>query len=166
MTIRRLTGDDDLKLLQVLLRHYADYLRETVGAEHICFPAYAAEMESLWEHYCALLLASVDGEAAGCVALKALPEPGACEMKRLWVEPRFRSLGVGRRLVAEVIAQARREGFEWMYLDTVASAMREAYRLYRQFGFEPVERYNDNPVPGVDFFRLRLGGRDGSAVGY
>jgi hypothetical protein len=45
-----------------------------------------------------------------------------------------------------------------MYLDTIPAAMPEANRLYAAMGFEPTERYNDNPLSGVAFFRLRLDG--------
>jgi GNAT superfamily N-acetyltransferase len=77
-------------------------------------------------------------------------------MKRLWVDTAFRGYGLGRRLVHEAIAWAKRMGFKTMYLDTVPAAMPEANRLYAAMGFEPTERYNENPLSDVAFFRLSL----------
>jgi len=87
-------------------------------------------------------------------------EERACEMKRLWVDGRFRGLGLGRRLVEEAIRWAERAGLEAMYLDTVPAAMPEANRLNEARGFARVERYNNNSVADVVFFRLGLGGRE------
>jgi GNAT superfamily N-acetyltransferase len=77
-------------------------------------------------------------------------------MKRLWVGDGFRGLGLGRRLVEESIGWAERRGFEAMYLDTVPAAMPEANRLYEAMEFVRVERYNENPVADVVFFRRGL----------
>ena len=77
-------------------------------------------------------------------------------MKRLWVEPRFRGIGIGRRLVLDAIAWARREGMTAIYLDTVAAAMPEACGLYLSMGFERVEAYHGDCTGDVEFFRLRL----------
>lgn len=125
---------------------------------------YRQELDGLPGAYTVLLLALVDGEAAGCVALRLLRplrmEERACEMKRLWVDGRFRGLGLGRRLVEEAIRWAERAGLEAMYLDTVPAAMPEANRLNEARGFARVERYNNNSVADVVFFRLGLGGRE------
>ncbi len=110
-----------------------------------------------------LLLAFVDGNAAGCCALKplrpaapAVPGERAIELKRLWVEPRTRGLGLGLRLMQAAIAHAATLGCTAIYLDTVPAAMPEANRLYASLGFEEVDRYNENPVKQVVFFRKSL----------
>ena len=149
----------DIEAVRHLLREYAAYLNHSLGTEHICLAEYERELASLPLPYEVLLLAfAVDSdgqeEAAGCVLLK--PIAGACEMKRLWVRPKFRSLGLGRKLVEALITKAQRRGYTAMYLDTVPAAMQAAYHLYRELGFKPVERYNDNPVPDVVFFRRDL----------
>jgi GNAT superfamily N-acetyltransferase len=79
-------------------------------------------------------------------------------MKRLWVDGAFRGLGLGRRLVEEAVLLAKRQGWKTMYLDTVPAAMPEANQLYAAMGFEQTERYNENRIDGVMFFRLGLDG--------
>jgi carbonic anhydrase len=111
-----------------------------------------------------LLLARVGGEGAGCVAItqRVLTEGArAAEMKRLWIEPRFRGHGLGRGLVIAAIEWAGSHGCEAVVLDTVNEAMPEAAKLYRALGFEEIGRFNDNPISGVRFYRLNLSAKTG-----
>jgi N-acetylglutamate synthase-like GNAT family acetyltransferase len=161
IVVREAVGADDIEAVRSLLQAYGEYLAANpTGAANICIEGYSQELERLSDRYVVLLLATVDGTAAGCVALRQIPADAfACEMKRLWVGGAFRGLGLGRRLVEEAIQWARRMELKTMYLDTVPAAMPEANRLYAAVGFETVERYNENPLPGVEFFRLSLDGR-------
>jgi putative acetyltransferase len=117
-------------------------------------PNLAEEVAALPGGYEALLVARIDGEVAGCVALKRLPD-GTCEMKRLFVRAAARGSGVGRGLVEASIRRARELGFASMRLDTLPT-MDAARTLYLSLGFCPIDRYNDNPIPGVLFFELQL----------
>ncbi|WP_263368170.1 GNAT family N-acetyltransferase [Edaphobacter bradus] len=158
----RAASGGDVAAVRELMRAYGEHLAaDPHGAAGICLEDYAKELEGLPNPYLVLLLATVDGTPAGCVALKAIPstavpEARACEMKRLWVDTRFRGTGLGRRLAEEALAWARRAGFEAMYLDTVPAAMPEANRMYAAMGFERVERYNQNPVANLVFLRKSL----------
>ena len=156
--VREAVGVQDVAAVRRLMQAYGTYLAANPsGAANICLEGYEQELERLPEGYSVLLVALVDGEPAGCVALRTLRlDEMACEMKRLWVEGAFRGLGLGRRLAEAAIGWAKRTGFVAMYLDTVPAAMPEANRLYEALGFVPVERYNNNPVADVVFFRLSL----------
>lgn len=158
IVVREAVGAEDVATVRRLLQGYGDYLAANpAGAANICIEGYAEELERLQELYFVLLLAEVDGVAAGCVALRRVAkDESGCEMKRLWVDGAFRGLGLGRRLVEEVVLWAKRLGWKTMYLDTVPAAMPEANRLYAAVGFERTERFNENPLAGVVFFRLSL----------
>jgi GNAT superfamily N-acetyltransferase len=158
IVIREARKEEDLAAARQLMREYGDHLANNPsGAASICLTNYQQELERLPEGYAVVLLAKSDGDAAGCVALREIArDEHACEMKRLWVGSGFRGLGLGRKLIEAAIAWAIREGYQAMYLDTVPAAMPEAGRLYASLGFIPVQRYNDNPVAGVEFFAKRL----------
>jgi GNAT superfamily N-acetyltransferase len=156
--VREAVGTADMAAVRRLLGSYGEFLEALPNGAHISIENYAQELETLPGPYAALLLASVNGAAAGCVALKPIPEAAvgerACELKRLWVGAEFRGLKLGQRLVQEAIAWGKRNGYSAMYLDTVPAAFPDATRIYRTMGFVPVKRYNDNPLAGVAFFRF------------
>ena len=90
-----------------------------------------------------LLLARRDGEPIGCGALRTL-EPGVGEIKRMWIAPSARGIGLGRRLLAELEAEAMRHRFHTVRLDTNAT-LDEALNLYRSSGYREIPRFNENP---------------------
>src|SRR5271154_5359954 len=156
--VREAVGDEDLALVRSLMESYGAFLSGSPsGSANMCLSGFRDELDALRGKYSALLLATVDGVAAGCVALRRLPQiEGACEMKRLWVEPDFRGMRLGRKLVEEAIAWARGEGMTAMHLDTITAAMPEANRMYAAMGFVRVEPYHGDCTTDVEFFRLDL----------
>lgn len=90
-----------------------------------------------------VLVARLAGEAVGCGAVRRIA-PGMGEIKHMWVAPRVRGLGVGRRLLAELERAARGLRLRVLRLDTHAS-LTEALGLYRSAGYREIPRYNDNP---------------------
>jgi GNAT superfamily N-acetyltransferase len=179
MVTIRVAAAADLDVVRELLREYAAYLNASVGEEHICLENYEKELTTLPVPYHApggvILLATVYGESAGVIALKPLTPvrsvflgERACEMKRLWVRPKFRGFSLGSMLAERLIEEARVRSYTAIYLDTMPVSMAAANRIYGKLGFIPVERYADNPVlrqptgcadnrsPDVVFFRREL----------
>ena len=103
-----------------------------------------------------LLLAHVSAQPAGCVALRAFPKQGTCEMKRLFVLPEYRGSGAGRALIESVIQLARTRGYTLMRLDTHAESMGAAVKLYREFGFRDIAADPITPVEGLSYMELTL----------
>lgn len=101
-----------------------------------------------------LLLATKDDDAVGCIAMRSLGS-GRGEMRRLYVRPRYRSMGAGRDLVRQLIEDARQLGYAQMLLNTLPS-MIAARALYRNFGFVETEPYGDSPTAGVIYLALAL----------
>lgn len=90
-----------------------------------------------------LLIAWLFGEPVGCAALRT-HGPGVGEIKRMWVAPHVRRLGVARRLLAQLERLALKRGMRAVRLDTNES-LREAIRFYRSAGYREIARFNDNP---------------------
>jgi putative acetyltransferase len=126
---------------------------------NLCFQDFAKELADLPGEYVPpdgrLLLAVENKKVAGCIALRKIGD-GICEMKRLFMRPEFRGQGLGRKLVATIISEAREIGYERMRLDTLPGKMDQAIALYRSLGFKEIEPYYQNPVPGAKFMELRL----------
>jgi len=93
-------------------------------------------------------------DASGCIGVRPL-DMATCELKRLFVRPRFRRTGLGRKLAETAIAWARKAGYRRIVLDTLP-AMREARALYAVLGFKRCTPYYDNRLLGSDCFDLDL----------
>jgi DNA-binding MarR family transcriptional regulator/GNAT superfamily N-acetyltransferase len=131
------------------------------AAAQACLAAYFAEIDERFEHGWdqaagirlehadmapprgLILIARLDGEPVGCGVLWH-HGGGVADAKRMWVAPRARGLGLGRRLLAELERHAREAGVRTLRLDTNC-ALTEAIGLYRAAGYEEIERFNDEP---------------------
>jgi putative acetyltransferase len=124
----------------------------------LCFQGFDKELHTLPGEYSPpegrLLLAEYEDTIIGCIALRKL-ENGICEMKRLYIQPEYRNLGIGRTLTEILITEARLIGYAKMRLDTIPS-MKEAKKLYRVLGFKEINPYRFNPIPGALYMELNL----------
>ena len=82
------------------------------------------------------VLELADGTIVGAVGLYPV-RPGVCELRKMYVLREARGLGLGKRMMTEMLADARRLGFHRIELET-SSALEAAAGLYRSFGFRPV----------------------------
>ena len=88
-----------------------------------------------------LLLARMGERPVGCGALHFFPD-GVADVKRMWVDPAARGLGLGRRMLIELETLARTRGVALLRLETNRSLI-EAVGLYRSLGYEEVDPFND-----------------------
>ncbi len=155
--LRRAETPVELAWAAEVFREYA----ATLGID-LCFQNFDAELASLPGEYAApggqLLLAFVDGQLAGCGALRSLADvdyANACEMKRLFVRPAFRRFGLGRALAQALLDEAGRAGYSAMLLDTL-DEMEAARELYTALGFEEIPPYYFNPIAGAHYLKADL----------
>ena len=152
--IRQAATPDEIENARELFLEYERWL----GLD-LCFQGFDKELSTLPGKYAPpdgrLFLAYADQKLAGCAALRKL-EPGACEMKRLYVRDEFRGLGVGRLLVDQLFASAREIGYKAIRLDTYPEKMGRAVDIYRRYGFREIPAYYPNPYDGVLFMELSL----------
>jgi ribosomal protein S18 acetylase RimI-like enzyme len=152
-TVLHATSPEHLKDARRLFQEYAS----TLGVD-LCFQDFERELEELPGEYSepngCILLAFLDSELAGCVALRPF-SPGICEMKRMYVRPMFRGKGIGRTLAQAVITEARDRGYGKMRLDSLPT-MKEAQSLYRSLGFREIGPYRPNPIQGAVYMELTL----------
>ena len=147
-----------LEVVRTIFREYAESLGIDLG-----FQQFDDELASLPGKFAAprgrVLLASNDAaddanRIVGCVAMRPIDDT-TCEMKRLYVRPAGRGLHVGRELATRICATAQEAGYHRMRLDTLPT-MQAALGLYASLGFEPIDAYVFNPIPGAIFLECDL----------
>lgn len=146
----------DGRLLRCVRQLLIDYAHSIDYS--LCVEGFDRELATLPGEYVrpgGLLLAAIVSEkAAGCVAFRRIDDQ-TCEMRRLYVHPNFRTIGLGHTLAESVIEAAREMGYTRMVLDTLPT-MEAANALYESLGFQDIPPYNDNPIPGARHMALEL----------
>lgn len=153
LEILKAKSDEDFEHVRILFQEYAVTLGFDLG-----FQDFEQELADLAAHYASpegcLLLARHGNRVVGCVAMKRF-DNGICEMKRLYVKPQLRGLGIGRALAEAIIEHAKKAGYTCMRLDMVLP--RDVARsLYLSLGFRDIEPYRYNPIEGAVFMELEL----------
>ncbi len=153
VVIRQVENDEQLAAVRRLFLEYAQSLDFS-----LCFQDFDKELKDLPGEYAppdgCLLLAAREDSPIGCVAVRRF-DTESCEMKRLYVKTEARGTGVGRNLAMRAIDIAKQRPYSCMKLDTVSS-MAEAIALYESLGFQRIDAYRHNPVPGAVFMELEL----------
>ncbi|MBF0156585.1 MAG: GNAT family N-acetyltransferase [Magnetococcales bacterium] len=132
-SVREVVTSAEVAVVRSLFEEY-----QRVSDRCYCFSGFAREMARLPEGYAppggALWLAwGEDGQGIGCLGLRPFKD-GVGELRRLFVKPFFRRLGVGRGLVSTALTRAREVGYTALRLE-VADTMPEALGLYESLGF-------------------------------
>jgi GNAT superfamily N-acetyltransferase len=153
--IRPVRTAEDLRATAELFQRYAATLPPELG-----YQDFGAELANLPGQYGPpggelLLARDGAGSALGCVGLRALAPPGCCEMKRLFLVPAARALGLGRAMAQAAIDAARRRGYRELRLDTLPT-MPAALALYEGLGFARIDAYYAPTLPGTIFMSLAL----------
>ncbi len=146
---------DDLAATIALFRAYA----ASLGVD-LAYQDFEAELAAMPGKYAPptgelLLARGADGAPLGCVGLRPIGPAGCCEMKRLYVSPDARGMGLGRALVEAVLDAAVRLGFRELRLDTLPD-MVDAQNLYARMGFVRIAPYYDTPIAGTVFMARAL----------
>jgi GNAT superfamily N-acetyltransferase len=152
-------GLDHLDAVQGLIVEYTQRLGRDLGFQHLDAELADLPLKYAGEHG-RMLIALVDGEAAGCVAYHRLTDAESvahqrAEMKRLYVRPQFRGLHLGHRLAEAIIDTARADGHKQMVLDTIAP-LTTAIHTYHSLGFTQIPAYYHNPMRDVIYLGLDL----------
>ena len=155
ISITPATSEEDLSHIRKLFRAYTDWLNIDLS-----YQGFEAELAGLPGKYAppsgALYLGrSSEGTPLGCIAMRPLEAPEICEMKRLYVLPEGRGLGLGHALVREIILAAHTAGYDRMRLDTLPT-MHGALKLYRDAGFREIPAYYETPIAETVFLELNL----------
>lgn len=146
--------------IRELFREYTDSLiaADQSVAAILEVQDFEAELEDVGKKYGLpdgrLYLAYWNGELAGCIGLHKI-DGLHCEMKRLYVRPRFRSRHIGSVLVQKIIQDAREAGYRYIQLDTLPF-LKDAIKMYRRIGFYEIEKYYDNPMDEAVYMQLDL----------
>jgi GNAT superfamily N-acetyltransferase len=147
---------DDIEAVRVLIRAFVRWTMAEIAPTDnpAIFAGLEAELAGLPGRYgpptgC-LVLARLDGEPVGCVAFYA-HDASTIEVKRMFVLPQARGHGIGGRMMALLLAQARATGFRRVLLSS-HQTMLAAHSTYRRAGFRDVAASADFPsaVAGVD----------------
>lgn len=164
VTVRVAACENDKHAYTTLLSVQRRWIESELGLRLATLqPQVAGEYTNAFRTYArsgtAPLLARVAGTPAGICAVRPLSSwVGDVELKRVFVDPRWRGTGVGRRLVEAAVGLARERGARTMLLETHADYMPRALALYRSVGFVDAPALGITHHPGVITLALDLSG--------
>lgn len=151
--IKIVDGRDYLEDIKRLIIEYTKSLNRDLS-----FQSLDEELKDLQSKYTGghgmILAALIDDKIVGCIAYHR-HDQRRCEMKRLFVLPKYRKLKIGYNLVDQIIKLARDDGYQEMVLDTI-EPLKRAISLYHQFGFKEIDAYYNNPMDDVIYMRVEL----------
>ena len=160
MSVKILLAYDFLEEIKLLFSEYTDILIEGDPSfkEYLEIQNYDDELKHLEKKYGLpygrLYLVYYNNEVAGCIGLKKIDKKN-CEMKRLYVRPKFRGKQIGEQLIEKIIRDAKEIGYSFMLLDTLPF-LKSAINLYKKYGFYEIASYNNSPMDTSIYMKLDL----------
>ena len=160
MSIKILPAYDFPEEIKLLFSAYTDILIEGDPSfkEYLEIQNYDDELKHLEKKYGLpygrLYLVYYNNEVAGCIGLKKIDKKN-CEMKRLYVRPKFRGKQIGEQLIEKIIKAAKEIGYSYMLLDTLPF-LKGAIYLYKKYGFYEIASYNNSPMDTSIYMKLDL----------
>ena len=160
MSVKILPAYDFSQEIKLLFSEYTDILIEGDPSfkEYLEIQNYDDELKHLEKKYGLpygrLYLVYYNNEVAGCIGLKKIDKKN-CEMKRLYVRPKFRGKQIGEQLIEKIIKAAKEIGYSYMLLDTLPF-LKSAIRLYKKYGFYEISSYNNSPMETSIYMKLDL----------
>lgn len=126
--------------------------------EYLKIQNYDEEIKALEKKYGhpegRLYIVFCDEKPVGCIALRKLDNE-KCEMKRLYINSKYRGNHIGNMLIERIIADAKEIGYKYMLLDTLPF-LKNAIHRYKQYGFYEIPRYNNSPGEDTIYMKLDL----------
>ena len=160
MSVKILPAYDFSQEIKLLFSEYTDILIEGDPSfkEYLEIQNYDDELKHLEKKYGLpygrLYLVYYNNEVAGCIGLKKIDKKN-CEMKRLYVRPKFRGKQIGEQLIEKIIKAAKEIGYSYMLLDTLPF-LKGAIYLYKKYGFYEIASYNNSPMDTSIYMKLDL----------
>ena len=160
MSVKILSAYDFSQEIKLLFSEYTDILIEGDPSfkEYLEIQNYDDELKHLEKKYGLpygrLYLVYYNNEVAGCIGLKKIDKKN-CEMKRLYVRPKFRGKQIGEQLIEKIIKAAKEIGYSYMLLDTLPF-LKGAIYLYKKYGFYEIPSYNNSPMNTSIYMKLNI----------
>jgi GNAT superfamily N-acetyltransferase len=152
LRIYQVDSDHDTAQVRRLFLEYLEWANSRIVEEFgFCFDIQSMvegdmlELDKFLPPDGRLLLAEHEGRVTGLACMRRI-RPDMGEIKRMYVRPEFRGMGIGRALLEALIAEAREIGYPRVRLDSTRF-MKEAHRLYRSAGFEEIDPYTESEIP-------------------
>jgi ribosomal protein S18 acetylase RimI-like enzyme len=153
MIVYKRLEQNEIAQARALILEYIKWLNHD-----LCFQNIDEELSRFPEKYDepdgAFFIAKENDNIIGCAGLKKMDDK-TCEMKRLFVNDKYRGKGLGKKLVEMIIEAAKSKNYEKMQLDTL-NTMENALAIYYKAGFYEIEPYYNNPNNGVVYLEKKL----------
>ncbi|EKS6646030.1 MarR family transcriptional regulator [Enterobacter hormaechei] len=156
MTFRPIDARDDAAVAAIIRNSFRENKIDHLEGVSLHDPGLEHLSEACNQPGTGYWVAEANGKVVGGAGLAPLSgEEGVCEMQKLFFNSEVKGMGMGRRMIAFIIAQATAMGYQSCYLETL-NELKDAVRLYETFGFRHIpERLGNTGHNSCDIFMLK-----------